>query len=94
MLTSTSRFETAHASRYLQALCKHFAHKVPVAFDTATGQASLPPGPARFRADESGLDIEVTGADGDALARAKFIVEDHLLRFAFREKPGALTWSA
>ena len=57
-------------------------------------RASLPPGPARFRADESGLDIEVTGADGDALARAKFIVEDHLLRFAFREKPGALTWSA
>ena len=93
MLTSTSRFETTTASKYLQALCKHFAHKVPVTYDALTGEAALPPGTARLRADEGGLDIEVTAADADKLARVQHIVEDHLLRFAFRDAPGPLVWS-
>lgn len=94
MLTAKTRFETENASKYLQQLCKHFAHKVTVEFDAETGRAELPPGPATLAADASGLDIAVTGPDAAGLARAKHIVEDHLLRFAFREAPEALAWTA
>ncbi|WP_375688618.1 DUF2218 domain-containing protein [Pseudooceanicola sp. LIPI14-2-Ac024] len=93
MLTAKTRFETENASRYLQQLCKHFAHKVSVEFDETTGRAELPPGPATLTADTGGLDIAVTGPDADGLKRAKYIVEDHLLRFAFREEPKALDWT-
>lgn len=94
MFLSTSRLETPNGSKYLQALCKHFGHKVAVEFDETRGQADLPAGRAQFRADESGLEIEVASDDETRLARAKTIVEDHLLRFAFREDPKALVWSA
>lgn len=94
MLAASARFETANGSKYLQALCKHFAHKVAVAYDAQAGRADLPPGPATLHADESGLNIEVTAEDATGLTRAKFIIEDHLKRFAFREEPEALTWSA
>lgn len=94
MIEATARFETSNGSKYLQALCKHFGHKVAVEYDSMSGRAELPPGPAVLRADETGLDIGVSGADAEGLARAKYIVEDHLLRFAFREDPAALTWSA
>ncbi len=93
MLSASTRFETPNASRYLQALCKHFGHKVAVSYDETSGRADLPPGPAKMQADDAALTVEVTGPDDAGLARAKFIVEDHLLRFAFREKPEALTWT-
>ncbi|OWU83008.1 2,4-dihydroxyhept-2-ene-1,7-dioic acid aldolase [Oceanicola sp. 22II-s10i] len=93
MQTATARYETANGSRYLQQLCKHFGHKVEVEFDATSGRAALPPGPARMTADDKGLDIEVTGPDDAGLGRAKFIIEDHLKRFAFREGFSELTWS-
>ncbi|MGI3170166.1 DUF2218 domain-containing protein [Pseudooceanicola sp. C21-150M6] len=93
MRTATTRFETANASRYLQQLCKHFAHKVAVEYDSQTGKAQLPPGPASLAADAQGLSIEVSGPDDDGLKKAKFIIEDHLLRFAHREQPAPLNWS-
>ncbi|WP_136636046.1 DUF2218 domain-containing protein [Pseudooceanicola onchidii] len=94
MVTASTRFETPNASKYLQSLCKHFAHKVSVSYDAVQGRADLPPGPAVLQADDTGLNIEVSGADVQSLMRAKFIIEDHLLRFAFREEPEALQWSA
>jgi len=94
MLTSTAHFPTAQGSRYLQQLCKHFAHKVSVAYDERQGRAELPPGPALMSADAAGLTLKVTAPDEEGLARARFIVEDHLRRFAFREEPAPLSWSA
>ena len=93
MITSTTRFDTANGSRYLQQLCKHFSHKVDIDYDQTSAHAQLPPGPARLIADGNGIDIEVTGSDAEGLDRAKHIVEDHLLRFAFRENPAPLTWT-
>lgn len=93
MITAKSRFETQNASKYLQQLCKHFAHKVSVEYDATSACAQLPPGPARMKADKTGLNFEITGPDEASLSRAKFIIEDHLKRFAFREEPKGLTWS-
>ena len=94
MLTSSARFGTPNASRYLQQLCKHFAHKVTVEYDPTSGRADLPPGPAEFKADADGLDMTVTAEDDQGLKRAKFIIQDHLERFAHREAPVEISWSA
>ena len=93
MLSSTARFQTANGSKYLTQLCKHFGHKVDVTYDETTGHAALPPGPATLSADTQSLTVTVTAEAEDGMTRAKFIVEDHLKRFAFREGFDHLSWS-
>ncbi len=94
MLTSFARFETPNGSRYLQQLCKHFAHKTQVDFTPQQGRAQLSPGPVEMLADPKGLDLRVSASDADGLARAQGIVESHLARFAFREEMPPLDWTA
>ena len=94
MLTATSAFETPNASRYIAQLCKHFAHKVEVSYDETRGEAALPTGKAVMEAKEGGLHFEVNAETPEALARGKFIIEDHIVRFAFREKLENLDGSA
>lgn len=83
---------TRHASSYLQRLCKHFAHKVPAEWEAATGHAELPGGRAEFAAGSETLEITIRGRDAAGLDRARAIVEDHLLRYAFRENLTRLDW--
>lgn len=91
--TSHARVATPNASRYLQQLCKHFAHKVPATFDTATGRIEFPFGEARLQAEEGALLIAAAAAGADGLARLQEVIGSHLLRFAFREDL-TLDWQA
>ena len=92
MFQSFSSVHTEHASRYLQQLCKHFAHKVPVEFTPEEAECRFPFGTAWLRADKERLTVEIEAADADQRARAQDVVEVHLLRFAFREKLGPMAW--
>jgi len=83
---------TVNASSYLQRLCKHFAHKVPAEWDAAGGHAALPGGRAEFAATHDRLEIVIRGENPAGLDRARAIVEDHLLRYAFREDLAPLVW--
>lgn len=94
MATQIGTFPTAHASRYLQQLCKHFGHKVDVAYDEKTGRAALPPGPARMWADDDMLRVEVTAETEEGLKTARYVIDSHLETFAFRENFKALDWAA
>lgn len=94
LLREVGTFPTAHASKYLQQLCKHFAHKIEVCYDAETGQASLPTGPASLEAGAEMLTVVISGADEEALKRARFIIDDHLKRFAFREEFTEMDWRA
>ncbi|WP_424985218.1 DUF2218 domain-containing protein [Microbulbifer sp. S227A] len=93
MLSSQGHFETSNGSKYLQQLCKHFAHKVAVEYDDRSGHADLPPGRATLVADDHGLKIVITAEDEKGLGVARYIVEDHLKRFAFREEFSAMNWT-
>lgn len=90
----TGVFPTQHASKYLQQLCKHFAHKVEVDYDDTTGKAALPPGPAELHATDSDLTVHITGKDDEALKVARYIIDSHLERFAFRENFETMDWHA
>lgn len=93
-LKETGVFETANASRYMQQLCKHFAHKVEVDYDETQARAALPVGPATMNADDRVLRVNITAEDEEGLARARHIIDDHLRRFAHRENFEHMTWQA
>jgi len=92
MPKAISRFETERASRYLQTMCKHFAHKVEVRFDAEHGVAAMPYGRLEMRARDGILQFEIEAADDNLLERMKHVVETHIVRFAFREKLEKLDW--
>lgn len=85
MLTETAKIPTALASRYLQQLCKHFAHKIAVRYDADAGEALFPWGRCTMTAADGILTLHCEAADAEALARVKAVVDDHLVRFAWKE---------
>jgi hypothetical protein len=84
MSVAVVRVPTAHASRYLQQLCKHWAHKFPVEFTPHDGRIEMSAGVLILDADAEGLGLRLTADPGD-LERMEGVVAEHLKRFAFRE---------
>ena len=94
---------TAHASRYLQQLCKHWAHHLRVEFDASRGAVAFPreargaahpgDGIAAFDAREDVLEVRIEATSAEQLDSLKGVVARHLDRFAFREAPLAFHWA-
>ena len=86
-----ARVETEQASKYLQQLCKHFAHKVRSDYDAAAGRVEFPPGLCHITAVEGTLSFYCQSAQPRGLLVMQGIIDDHLSRFAWREAI-ALSW--
>lgn len=84
--TASGRMTSANSSKYLQQLCKHWSHKAEVEFNETHGRINFSDGKSvEMSATQDYLSIVATmGARGD-LEHWKQIIEQHLLRFAFRE---------
>ncbi|MCB9948890.1 MAG: DUF2218 domain-containing protein [Rhodospirillaceae bacterium] len=82
---SAADVATPNASRYLQQLCKHFAHKCPVTFDAQAGHIAFPFGDCRLEAPDAALRLALTAPDAAQLEQLQDVVGRHLVRFAFRE---------
>lgn len=93
MPRATSSFATDRASRYLQAMCKHFAHKVPVDYDAQRGSAAMPYGSLAMHVNDGRLHFSIESADEEQLAKLKYVIDAHIVRFAFREKLERLDWN-
>ncbi len=101
-LATTANVPTASASRYLQQLCKHWAHNLAVTFNAEEGRILFPKdarglnfpgdGTVTLRADETGLEVLVRASAPEQLEGLKGAVASHLDRFAFREAPLAFDW--
>lgn len=85
MVHSRAVVATAHASRYLQQLCKHWSHRFETEFDATAGRIALPLGETRLTADESTLTIGLSAEDDETLTGLRDVVVRHVERFAFRE---------
>jgi len=86
MLVTEAKVPTAHASRYLQQLSKHWSHKFAVTFDAT--QSTIPfseDRKAELTASPDHLQIRLSVADEETRDRMQKVIEDHLNRFAFRE---------
>lgn len=91
-MNASTHFATKNAERYLGTLCKHFGHKVPVAYVPGSGRIDLPFGQCTLTADDAGLTLETTANDRPQLDKTIQVITSHLERFAFRENPD-LKWS-
>jgi hypothetical protein len=91
---SVATVKSERASIYLQQLCKHFAHRIPVEFTPERGRIAFPDtGLCRLTATDGVLTLEAEADDADRLARVQEVVDRHLVRFAFREPP-TIEWKA
>jgi hypothetical protein len=99
---STVRVPTAHASRYLQQLCKHWRHNLVVDFSEEKGRVTFPrnargadwPGDATLvmHAEADGLACELEASAAGQRDALKGAIARHLDRFAFREAPLSFDW--
>jgi len=88
-----ARIATANASRYLQQLCKHWAHKFDVRFTPHAGRVPFSAESVCFmEADADGLMLEIEAPDSAIAGRLSFLVIEHLQRFAFREPFAPPEW--
>jgi hypothetical protein len=102
MFASSARVATPNAGKYLQQLCKHWAHNLDVTFTPDAGHVVFPrdargadwPAAASLdlKADDAGLECRLQASHPDQLAGLKGAVERHLDRFAFREAPLGFVW--
>lgn len=93
MPKTVGRVETPNGSKYLQQLCKHFAHKITVENDTHAGRAEFSMGTAVMSADDTSLTVEFDLSSADDMPMAHSVIDQHLEKFAFREKLTGLEWS-
>ena len=94
MATARGRAKTASGSKYLQQLCKHWSHKFEVEFSENRGQVRFSSAVATMEASADGLLVSIEADDTESVEQLKEIVAQHLDRFAFREAPLPLKWSA
>lgn len=90
--TFITQVPTEKASRYMQQLCKHWAHKMEVDFDAERGTVNFPTARLDMAATEDGLSLTLAPTGDEDIARLKSVVEDHLNRFAFREGELVYDW--
>jgi hypothetical protein len=100
--SATASVPTAHASRYLQQLCKHWSHNLVVEFTPMQGTVVFPrdsrgadhpdDGLVTFDASASALRVRIDASSDAQLEGLKSSVARHLDRFAFREAPLVFDW--
>ena len=93
MTTLVGTYATSKGSKYLQQLCKHFAHKVEARCSDTEGFAALGFGETRFEADLQKLTVKIALNDATAAEPAQQMIDAHLERFAFREDFKSMNWS-
>lgn len=93
MVTSEARVATPNAAKYMVQLCKHFRHKVAVEYDAHRARVDFPFGVCRMTADAEELVMRCEVDNDDLARRMEAVLEQHLQKFAWREKP-TVAWRA
>ena len=99
---STALVPTASGSKYLQQLCKHWAHNLAVEFTAERGTVTFPhdargaswagDGVATMIAHPDALECRIEASEQAQLEGLKGALARHLDRFAFREAPLTFDW--
>lgn len=100
--TTSAALPTTGASRYLQQVCKHWAHNLIVDFTPDHGTIVFPrdargadhPGDARVTLDArpETLDVRIDATSPAQRDGLKEAVANHVNRFALREAPLPFAW--
>lgn len=100
--SATATVPTSSGSKYLQQLCKHWAHNLAVEFTASQGRVTFPrdargadfpaDATATFNAAADSLTVRIDASSAEQLEALKGAVARHLDRFAFREAPLSFDW--
>ncbi len=85
---------TENGWKYVQQLCKHWAHKLAVELTEQKGVVTFGEATAVMTSDAQALTVEIEATSAEVLERMKGVVSSHLDRFAFREAPLPFEWKA
>lgn len=78
MLTSQATLSTEQADKALYKLCKHFALKIPVDFDSEQAYIQFPYGECRIQRSNEVLAMTCAAANEELLAKVEWVINDHL----------------
>ncbi|MDQ1152814.1 DUF2218 domain-containing protein [Brevundimonas sp. SORGH_AS_0993] len=92
MPETLARVPTQNAARYLQQLCKHWAHRFEVDFTPDHAVVALPEARLTLNAFPEALEILLQGESPEGVLRMRDVVQSHVDSFAFREAPLEFTW--
>jgi uncharacterized protein len=100
--SSIAMVPTNSGSKYLQQLCKHWAHNLAVEFTPERGTVTFPKnargadwpedGLVTMLAHEAALECRINASVSEQLEALKGALARHLDRFAFREAPLVFDW--
>lgn len=103
MVSSTAQVPTTSGSKYLQQLCKHWQHNMPVEFTAERGTVTFPKnargadwpadGLVTMVAHADTLECRIDASVSGQLEGLKGALARHLDRFAFREAPLTFDWA-
>jgi hypothetical protein len=85
---------TENGWKYLQQLCKHWAHKLEVELTEQKGVVKFAEATAVMTSDAQALTVAIEANSPEILERMKGVVSSHLDRFAFREAPLPFEWKS
>ncbi|ARS29302.1 DUF2218 domain-containing protein [Sphingomonas sp. KC8] len=100
--SATATAPTSNGGKYLQQLCKHWAHNLAVELTANHGRVTFPKdargadfpadATATFDATADSLIVRIDASSAEQLDALKGAVARHLDRFAFREAPLPFDW--
>lgn len=90
----TADFPTERATGLMITMGKHFGHKIPVTLADDHAILTFEMGTAHIAPTADGLHLVLNAGDAEAMESLRDVVERHLLRFAQRDEPAPLAWSA
>ncbi|UTH76695.1 DUF2218 domain-containing protein [Chromobacterium sp. IIBBL 290-4] len=93
MPQSRASFTTPNADKVLYKLCKHYALKVPVDFDSHRAHVQFPIGVCRIERADDTLAMWCEADAADKLAKIEFIMDEHLGLMA-KQPELKLAWQA
>lgn len=91
-MIAIAHYPSPNASKYVQQLAKHFAHKIEVQLDADSAEFTLQAGSVRLEAKDDMLLARVEAEDAKSLIDARYVIDKHLVIFAFREGFVGLEW--
>jgi len=102
-IASTAHVPTGNGAKYVQQLCKHWAHNLDVTLDGDVGRVIFPanargadwPGDAviLLTPGENDIACRIEASAPGQLEGLKGALARHLDRFAFREAPLSFVWT-
>lgn len=91
-MISTARYPTPNASKYVQQLAKHFAHKIEVRSDADSAAFEMEAGSVQLRAENDTFIARLEAEDAKGIINLRYVIDKHLVIFAFRDGFVGLEW--